>query len=166
VTCAGEFVAGASAEQIRLAQQKKDGYAIDLTRLDKEVRELADRLLEQFPECTRYTKQQANFWKELAWHQTVGHAADWLALHFATVEPWEGMRAFVEKRPARYRKLRERAALGGSGEFVWGAHTKGCRVCGAQGLPEDFVHCGVCGATLTPRESVADRLSIPVESVP
>ena len=38
------------------------------------MQELAAQLLTQFPECQRYTKQQVNFWKELAWHQTIGHA--------------------------------------------------------------------------------------------
>jgi enoyl-CoA hydratase/carnithine racemase len=148
VTRAGEFVLDPTAEQVKLAQQRQAGYAIDLARLDAAVRELADRLLEQFPECTRYTKQQVNFWKELAWHQTVGHAADWLTLHFATAEPFEGMRAFVEKRPARYRGLREQAARGESSEFIWGPHTGECLVCGTQGLPAAFSHCGVCGSQL------------------
>ena len=85
------------------------------------------RLLETFPECTRYTKQQTNFWKDLAWHQTVRHAQDWLSLHYACWEPVEGMRAFTEKRPARYALLRERAAQGGSSEAPWGAPVRDCR---------------------------------------
>lgn len=166
VTRNGSFIERATAEEIRLAQQKKDGYAIDLARLDAEVSDLAKRLLEQFPECMRYTKQQVNFWKELSWHQTVGHAADWLSLHFATVEPFEGMRAFVEKRPARYRELRERAAGGGSSEFVWGANTRACNACGASGLPEAFIHCGVCGQLLDGGEPSPERLRATVERVP
>ena len=71
---------------------------------------LAARLLEQFPECQRYTKQSANFWKDFAWHQTIGHAREWLTLHYASLEPWEGMRAFVEKRPADYKGVRDKAA--------------------------------------------------------
>ena len=82
---------------------------------------LAKKLLASFPECTRYTKQQVNFWKDLAWHQTVRHAQDWLALHYTSWEPVEGMRAFVEKRPSRYRLLRERAAEGRSSETPVGA---------------------------------------------
>jgi enoyl-CoA hydratase/carnithine racemase len=166
VTRDGAYVEHATADEIRLAQQRRDGYAIDLSRLDAEVRELAKRLLEQFPECMRYTKQQVSFWKELAWHQTVGHAADWLALHFATVEPFEGMRAFVEKRPARYQELRERAASGRSSEFVWGAHTKTCGACGASSLPEAFTHCGVCGEFLELREPTPEGLHAAAEHVP
>ena len=142
----GAFIAGATPEQIRWAQRRENGYAINLSRLDAGVEELARKLLEQFPECARYTKQQANFWKEFAWHQTIGHARDWLALHYTALEPWEGMRAFVEKRPARYLEVRRRAALGQSSEFVWGPNEVDCPACGAVGLPAEFAYCGVCGA--------------------
>jgi enoyl-CoA hydratase/carnithine racemase len=166
VTYRGDFIERSTAEQVKQALQRKNDYAIDFSRLDAVVRELADRLLEQFPECARYTKQQVGFWKDLSWHQTVGHAADWLALHFATVEPWEGMRAFVEKRPARYRELRERAAQGASSEFVWGPYTGECTACGAVGLPAEFTHCGRCGAELTPKEPAAHELRSKVEQKP
>ena len=144
----GEFIRGATREQIELALAARDGYSISLELLDQAVAELARKLLEQFPECTRYTKQQVNFWKDLAWHQTIGHGRDWLALHYASHEPWEGMRAFVEKRPARYMALRESAANGESSEFVWGAYEQECAHCGATGLPTGFAFCGACGATL------------------
>jgi enoyl-CoA hydratase/carnithine racemase len=142
----GEFVERADPDQIRSALKGEDGYDISLEKLDEAVRGLAEKLLQQFPECTRYTKQQVNFWKELAWHQTVGHAADWLALHYASYEPWEGMRAFVEKRGARYMELRQMASEGGSSEFVWGPYVSQCPACGAKGLPEGFAYCGACGA--------------------
>ncbi len=148
VTKDGEFIEGASKEEIRKAQAGEDGYAISLERLDRAVDELVEQLLLQFPECTRYTKQQVNFWKELAWSQTIGHAADWLALHYASYEPWEGMRAFVEKRKPRYMDLRQLAAEGGSSEFVWGPPAGECPSCGAAGLPATFEYCGSCGASL------------------
>ncbi|HSL72180.1 MAG TPA: enoyl-CoA hydratase-related protein, partial [Longimicrobiales bacterium] len=44
VTHRGDFVEQATTEQIRWAQQNKDGWSIDLTLLDEAVRELADRL--------------------------------------------------------------------------------------------------------------------------
>ena len=113
----GEFIDHAAPDQISKAQKGQDGYAIDLSRLDETVNGLCAELIDKFPECTRYTKQQTNFWKDLAWHQTIGHARDWLAIHFASWEPLEGMKAFVEKRPANYRMLRERAAAGQSSEF-------------------------------------------------
>ncbi len=144
----GAFIDGASPEQIARAQNAEDGYAISLEKLDEAVDELVQVLLQQFPECTRYTKQQVNFWKELSWSQTVGHAGDWLALHYSSLEPWEGMRAFVQKRKPRYMELRERAASGGSSEFLWGAPNRDCPACGAEGIPADFQFCGACGAGL------------------
>lgn len=138
----------AGDEEIAKALRGADGYGISLEPLDREVRALAERLLDQFAECQRYTKEQVNFWKGLAWHQTIGHARDWLALHYASCEPWEGMRAFVEKRPAGYRVLRERAARGGSSEFVWGPYERDCDACGARGIPSGFSFCGRCGARL------------------
>jgi enoyl-CoA hydratase/carnithine racemase len=146
----GEFIVGATPQQIRQAQKGQDGYAISLERLDAEVDEMARALLEHFAECTRYTKQQVNFWKELAWHQTVGHAGDWLSVHYTSMEPWEGMRAFVQKRTPRYMEQRQRAASGGSSEFVWGPPAAQCPACGADGLPAAFDFCGSCGTVLSP----------------
>jgi len=116
--------------------------------LDKAVEELAQKIIDKFPECTRYTKQQVNFWKDLSWYATVGHARDWLSLHFMSPEPYEGMTAFVEKRAPRYRELRKRAAEGQSSEFLWGPYTRACGRCGAKGIPEEFQFCGKCGANL------------------
>ncbi len=117
-------------------------------QLDNAVNELAAKLIDKFPECTRYTRQQVNFWKDLAWSQTVGHARDWLALHFANLEPAEGMHAFVEKRPADHIGVRQRAAEGGSSEFLWGPQHTTCPRCGTRYLPAAFRYCGACGAEL------------------
>ena len=117
-------------------------------QLDDEVMTLAKQVLEKFPECTRYTKAQVNYWKEASWYATVGHARDWLSTHFTTLEPYEGMRAFVEKRKVDFMGLRKRAAEGGSSEFLWGPYAKKCGGCGATGIPEAFEFCGRCGAAL------------------
>jgi len=116
--------------------------------LDAAVDTCCQKLLDKFPECLRYTKQQANFWKDFVWHLTIGHARDWLTLHFTDVEPYEGMTAFVEKRAPDYRGLRRRAAEGGSSEHLFGPPLKTCAQCGAKGLPADFEWCGLCGARL------------------
>jgi enoyl-CoA hydratase/carnithine racemase len=118
-------------------------WVVPRSELDAKVREVADKLIDKFPECLRYTKQQVNFWKDFAWHQTIGHARDWLTLHFATREPYEGMRAFVEKRKPDYRP-------DGSPEFLHGAPTYECPSCGAKGLPEGHSFCGKCGTPLRP----------------
>ena len=75
-------------------------------KLDKAVDEMAEKLINKLPECTRYAKQQLNFWKEFSWSMTIGHAKDWLTVHTDSQEVREGVRAFVEKKPIDYKKLR------------------------------------------------------------
>lgn len=145
-----ELVVNASAEQIEKAERAQDGYSIDLSLLDEEVGRLTKELLNTFPECVRYTKQQTNFWKDFSWGLTARHAQDWLALHYTDYEPFEGMTAFSKKRPVDFASVRRRAVeAGGSPETPWGAHVRACAGCGAQGLPASFAHCGACGAKLT-----------------
>ena len=143
-----DWIEEATAAEIRKAQKGEDGYALDLSLLDERVQDLCGRLLASFPECTRYTKQQVNFLKDLAWNSTVRHAQDWLSLHYACWEPLEGMQAFVEKRAPRYGLLRERAEAGGSSESMWGPGVGTCPACDAPGLPAGFEYCGACGASL------------------
>jgi enoyl-CoA hydratase/carnithine racemase len=76
--------------------------------LDVVVRDLCDKLLDKFPQCLSYTQCQVNYWKDQAWYATIGHAREWLALHFAHEETAEGMRAFVEKRAPDYAAIRRR----------------------------------------------------------
>jgi hypothetical protein len=121
---------------------------VPYAELDAAVDALAQKLIDKFPECTRYTKEAVNYWKDTSWAATIGHARDWLSLHFATLEPWEGMTAFVEKRQPDYRGIRRKAAEGGSSEFVWGPYVRACGACGAKGIPGDFEFCGKCGAPL------------------
>ncbi len=116
--------------------------------LDATVDGLCRQLVEKFPECVRYTKTQVDFWKDLAWHGTIRHAQDWLALHFASLEPWEGMTSFVEKRQPGYQRLRELAATGGSSEYLWGPPAKTCPNCEAKGMPALMEFCGMCGQKL------------------
>lgn len=77
-------------------------------RLDSKVDEIVDKLIHKFPEKTRYTKQQLNFWRDLSWHQTIGHGRDWLAIHNTSPETWEGVRSFNQKRLPDYDEIRRR----------------------------------------------------------
>ena len=139
-----------SAGEIKKALKGVDGYAVDLSRLDDVVADMCDQIVHKFSECTRYTKTQVNYWKDASWHATTGHARDWLAVHYTSLEPYEGMTAFVEKRKADYVGLRQKAAdPNGSSEFLWGPYAKQCAKCGAKGLPKHFEHCGKCGASLS-----------------
>lgn len=142
----GEFIHPTGVGGVK--QALKEGAVVDLGPLDAEVTKLCGTLIEKFSECTRYTKQQVNFWKDLAWHQTIGHARDWLSVHYTSWEPNEGMNAFIEKRQPDYLGLRRRAAEGGSSEFPWGPYARKCPACGAKLLPEGFAFCGACGKPL------------------
>lgn len=117
--------------------------------LDNAVNDMCQKLINKFPECMRYTREQTNFWKNFAWHMTIGHARDWISVHYASVEPYEGMNAFVEKRPIDYLKLRNLAAQGKSSEFLWGPYKQKCPNCDAKGIPEYFKFCGNCGSKLS-----------------
>jgi enoyl-CoA hydratase/carnithine racemase len=148
VTRGGEYVEAPTEAEVELARRGREGYSVDLGRLDAAVDALARRLLGMFPECLRYTKAQTNFWKELAWDQTVGHGQEWLALHFATAEPYEGMTAFSEKRAPRVAEMRRALARGESPELRYGPPVRRCPGCGSAGLPAGFDYCGRCGTRL------------------
>ena len=79
-------------------------------RLDKAVDIMAEKLVNKLPECTRYTKQQLNFWRDFSWTMTIGHLRDWLTVHTSAEEIQEGIRAFNEKREIDYKGLRTRMA--------------------------------------------------------
>jgi enoyl-CoA hydratase/carnithine racemase len=79
-------------------------------RLDAAVDAMAEKLVNKLPECTRYTKQQLNFWRDFSWAMTIGHARDWLTVHTPAEEIREGIMAFNEKREIDYKKLRSRMA--------------------------------------------------------
>ena len=66
--------------------------------LDREGDRLVESLARKLPQTTRYAKQHLNFWKDLAWHQTINHARDWLALSMATEEPQQAVRRFVDRK--------------------------------------------------------------------
>ncbi|HEV8538872.1 MAG TPA: enoyl-CoA hydratase/isomerase family protein [Bacteroidota bacterium] len=74
--------------------------------LNKAVEAMSEKLINKLPECTRYTKQQLNFWRDLSWALTIGHLRDWLTVHTGAAEVREGVQAFVEKREIDYKKLR------------------------------------------------------------
>ena len=72
--------------------------AVPAAELDAEVDRLVESLARKLPQTTRYARQHLNFWRDLAWHQTINHARDWLALSMATDEPQEAVRKFVERK--------------------------------------------------------------------
>jgi enoyl-CoA hydratase/carnithine racemase len=77
-------------------------------QLDAAVDEYCEKLANKLPECTRYTKQQLNFWRDMSWSQTIGHAREWLSIHNLSAETKEALRAFVEKRAVDYAGMRKK----------------------------------------------------------
>jgi hypothetical protein len=112
--------------------------------LDIAVDEMVAKLKQTMPECFRYAQQQANFWKDLAWNETVGHTRDWLTIHSRAAETQEGFRAFVEKRPIDYAGLR----AGTIPASPPTAETQTCPHCSAGDLPQGFAYCGYCGQSI------------------
>lgn len=145
----GKLLENPAKDEIKKGLKGEDGYGISLLELDKAVDAMAQKLIQKFPECLRYTKAQTNFWKDFSWHMTIGHAREWLSLHFNSPEPYEGMRAFVEKRPPNYAGIRERGRDGKATEFLWGAPSLTCPKCKTHSLPEEFSFCGKCGSPLS-----------------
>ena len=55
-------------------------WAVPAAELDAKVDAVVENLARKLPQTTRYAKQQLNLWRDLAWHETIDHARDWLAL--------------------------------------------------------------------------------------
>jgi hypothetical protein len=73
-------------------------WAVPAAELDAKVDAVVENLARKLPQTTRYAKQHLNFWRDLAWHETINHARDWLALSMATDEPKAAIRRFLEKK--------------------------------------------------------------------
>ena len=95
-------------------------YVVPREDLDRTVDELVAKLIRKFPEKTRYTKQQLNFWRDLSWNLTIGHGRDWLAIHNTSPETWEGVNAFDEKREPDYETIRKKWAEDSAPEWLDG----------------------------------------------
>ena len=63
------------------------------------------------PEVTRYAKHQLNYLRDLSWHQTVGHARDWLTLHAGDDETRAAVSAFLERRRSKEQPMSDEIVL-------------------------------------------------------
>jgi len=72
--------------------------AVPAGELDAAVDYYVERLAVKLPQTIRYTKQQLNWWRDISWHETVGHARDWLALSMLGDEAKEAIRGFLERK--------------------------------------------------------------------
>ena len=87
-------------EPIPAAQAAEWGlvnWAVPAAELDAKVDEVVDKLAAKLPETTRYAKQQLNWWRDISWHETVGHARDWLALSMNNAEAKEAIEKFLAR---------------------------------------------------------------------
>jgi enoyl-CoA hydratase/carnithine racemase len=73
-------------------------WAVPAAELDAKVDAVVENLARKLPQTTRYAKQHLNFWRDLAWHETINHARDWLALSMATEEPRQAIERFLERK--------------------------------------------------------------------
>jgi enoyl-CoA hydratase/carnithine racemase len=71
--------------------------SVPAAELDAAVDVYVDKLAAKLPQTTRYAKTQLNYWRDLSWHATVGHARDWLALSMLGEEAQSAVRGFVER---------------------------------------------------------------------
>jgi enoyl-CoA hydratase/carnithine racemase len=76
-------------------------WAVPAGELDAKVDELVEKLARKLPETTRYAKQQLNWWRDVSWHETVGHARDWLALSMLGDEAQGAVRSFLQRSKER-----------------------------------------------------------------
>jgi enoyl-CoA hydratase/carnithine racemase len=87
-------------EEIPAAQAEEWGLVnrvVPSAELDAAVDEYVEKLARKLPQTTRYAKQQLNFWRDLAWHETVGHAREWLALSMLGDEARDAITRFLER---------------------------------------------------------------------
>ena len=71
--------------------------AVPVAELDAAVDEYAAKLATKLPQTTRYAKQQLNWWRDVSWHETIGHARDWLALSMLGDEAKEAIEKFLAR---------------------------------------------------------------------
>ena len=87
-------------EEIPAAQAAEWGlvnWVVPRAELDAKVDEVAEKLARKLPQTTRYAKQQLNWWRDISWNETVGHARDWLALSMLNDETRDAIDAFLQR---------------------------------------------------------------------
>jgi enoyl-CoA hydratase/carnithine racemase len=88
------------SEEIPAAKAAEWGlvnWVVPASELDAKVDEVAEKLAAKLPETTRYAKQQLNWWRDVSWHETIGHARDWLALSMLNDEAKEAIERFLKR---------------------------------------------------------------------
>jgi enoyl-CoA hydratase/carnithine racemase len=87
-------------EEIPAAQAAEWGlvnWVVPRAELDAKVDEVVEKLARKLPQTTRYAKQQLNWWRDISWNETIGHARDWLALSMLNDETRDAIDAFLQR---------------------------------------------------------------------
>ncbi|MDQ5821542.1 MAG: enoyl-CoA hydratase/isomerase family protein [Actinomycetota bacterium] len=87
-------------EEIPAAQAAEWGlvnWVVPRDELDAKVDEVVAKLATKLPQTTRYAKQQLNWWRDVSWNETIGHARDWLALSMLNDETKDAIEAFLQR---------------------------------------------------------------------
>ncbi|MEP6976953.1 MAG: enoyl-CoA hydratase/isomerase family protein [Thermoleophilia bacterium] len=87
-------------EEISAAQAAEWGlvnWVVPRAELDAKVDEVVGKLATKLPQTTRYAKQQLNWWRDISWNETVGHARDWLALSMLNDETRDAIDSFLQR---------------------------------------------------------------------
>lgn len=136
------------SSEIDAAQAKEWGIAnfvVPHQELDAKVKELVDQMLELSPTSLHYFKVHLNWWRDLVWKTTWEHAKEFFALNLGSIEPTEGLRAFMEKRPRRYKEIRDEIAKGVDPRYPHGPNSAQCPKCKERYLPLGSKYCLACG---------------------
>jgi enoyl-CoA hydratase/carnithine racemase len=72
-------------------------WVVPAAELDAKVDEIVEKLATKLPQTTRYAKQQLNWWRDISWNETIGHARDWLALSMLNDESKDAIKRFLER---------------------------------------------------------------------
>jgi enoyl-CoA hydratase/carnithine racemase len=81
----------------RAAEWGLVNWVVPAAELDAQVDDVVAKLATKLPQTTRYAKQQLNWWRDISWHETIGHARDWLALSMLGDEAQKAVKAFLER---------------------------------------------------------------------
>jgi enoyl-CoA hydratase/carnithine racemase len=81
----------------RAAEWGLVNWVVPAAQLDERVDEVVAKLAAKLPQTTRYAKQQLNWWRDISWHETIGHARDWLAVSMLGDEAQTAVKAFLER---------------------------------------------------------------------
>jgi enoyl-CoA hydratase/carnithine racemase len=72
-------------------------WSVPAAELDAKVDDLVAKLSTKLPQTVRYTKQQLNWWRDISWNETAGHAREWLALSMLGDEAGDAIKKFLDR---------------------------------------------------------------------